>query len=233
MVQFNLLPDVKLEYLKAKRLLRMVTSAAIAVGGVAFVLFVVLLLVVYVFQKQQLNNLDGKINTAKLQLSRNTNLNKILTVQNQLESLPSLEAQDPVTSRLFNYLSQITPVNADISDFNIDYTNDTMIITGSADSLTTVNKYVDTLKFTTYALSGTNTKNNAFSQVVLSSFGISSHPTNNRPASFTINSSFNPIIFNVADNSSLVVPPNFITTSETIILTKVTTPIVMISFCFI
>lgn len=212
MVQFNLLPDVKLEYLKAKRLLRMVTSAAIAIGGVAFVLFVVLLLVVYVFQKQQLNNLDGKINTAKLQLSRNTNLNKILTVQNQLESLPSLEAQDPVTSRLFNYLSQITPVNADISDFNIDYTNDTMIITGSADSLTTVNKYVDTLKFTTYALSGTNTKNNAFSQVVLTSFGISSHPTNNRPASFTINCSFNPTIFNVADNSSLVVPPNFITT---------------------
>ncbi len=193
-------------------MLQVVTSLVLAIGGAMFIVFVVLLLVVYVFQKQQINNLDSKISTAKVQLGKNTNLNKILTVQNQLESLPSLEAQDPVTSRLFNYLSEITPVNADISDFSIDYTNDTMVITGSADSLTTVNKYVDTLKFTTYAISNKNTKNNAFSQVVLSSFGVSPHPTNNRPASFTINCNFNPIIFNVADAASLVVPPNFITT---------------------
>ncbi len=212
MVQFNLLPAVKLEYLQAKRLLRLVMSIAALAAGTVFILAVVLSVYVYLLQRHNISNLNGQINSAKLQLSRNTNLNKILTVQNQLESLPSLESQSPVTSRLFDYLSELTPVNADITNFSIDYTQDTMEITGSADSLVTVNQYVDTLKFTTYALNGQDTHSDAFSSVVLSSFGISQNVTNGKPASYIINCSFNPIIFNVADNASLHVPPNFITT---------------------
>src|SRR5689334_20407685 len=102
MIQFNLLPDVKLEYLKAQRLKQAVVSIAAIVAGVVLAVLVILFLVVDVFQKQHLKAVNNDIKTYTAKLQSIPDLNKILTVQNQLNSLPALHAQKPVTSRLFN-----------------------------------------------------------------------------------------------------------------------------------
>src|SRR3979411_1883627 len=100
MVQFNLLPDVKIQYLKARRQEHLVVliSTFATIAGIAIVL--ILLSTVYVVQKKNLSDLNRDIKTDSQQLQATPNLDKILTVQNQLKALPSLHDQKPVVTRL-------------------------------------------------------------------------------------------------------------------------------------
>ena len=65
MIQFNLLPDIKLEYIKAKRMKRSVILISSVVGGSAFAIFILLFLVVNVAQKQHLSNLQADLDNDK------------------------------------------------------------------------------------------------------------------------------------------------------------------------
>ena len=216
MVQLNLLPDVKLEYIKAKRIRRLVLSISMLVTAVA-VAILVLVLIYDIGQKTYLNNLNNKINTETRTLQQKPDINKILTVQNQLESLTTLHDQEPQVSLLFSaYLNQITPASVSINNFNIDFTQNTIAISGNADSIATINKFVDTLKFTTYTTKDNNNPSNAFSNVVLTAFGVNSSTKDpNQAASYTINFNFDATIFDATKNAMLNVP-NIITTRSSI-----------------
>ena len=140
MVQLNLLPDVKLDYIRAQRSRRLVLSISVLVTGIA-VLALVLLLLVDVAQKKHLSDLSRDIQTESSELQQKPDITKILTVQNQLESLTALHSSKPAASRLFsNYLDQVTPAAASSASFNIDFTQQTVTITGTADALSTINK---------------------------------------------------------------------------------------------
>lgn len=225
MIQFNLLPDVKLEYLKARRVRQLVVSVSVIATIAAVAVLIILLGIVYGVQKKNLDDLNSDISKYTSQVTGTPNLNKILSVQNQLGVLTSLHNQKPVASRLFTYLRQITPSAASVSQLNVNFgtsaadaaasiasTANTVSITGNASSLAVVNTYVDTLKFTTYKIAGSTSLStpNAFSDVVLSSFSVGSSGS-----TFTITANFDPIIFNAADNVTLNVP-NIVTTRSTV-----------------
>lgn len=209
MVQFNLLPDIKIEYLKAKRQKHMVVliSAIAVIAGLVFMLF--MFSVVHVLQKKNISDLGKDIAAASDELKATPELTKILTVQNQLKALPGLHDEKSVSSRLYGYLSQVTPSNASIAKMNIDFANNSMSISGSADNLTTVNTFVDTLKFTNYSDSEKTEGAKAFSGVVLSSFSRDSQTT-----TYTINLTFDPVIFSETSNTKLTVPNITTTRSE-------------------
>lgn len=209
MIQINLLPDVKLQYLKVRRTQRLVVSVSTLLIVASLFIFVLLIGTVDVFQKKNLSDLNHDISTYTKQLQNTPNLNKILTVQNQLQVLTNLHDQKPAASRLFGYLQQVTPSDASISEFNIDYTQNTISMTGNAGSLDTVNAFTDTLKFTTYKKSD-GTSANAFTSVVLSAFS-----RNASGATYTITASFDPNIFSNGTNASLSVP-NIISTRSII-----------------
>lgn len=212
MVQFNLLPDIKQEFIRARRTKRLVMAVAILLSAISLIIFIILLIIVDVAQKTNLSNLDKDIQSSKSQLTGTTNLNQILTVQNQLNSLPALNNQKPAASRLFGYVKQWTPLNAAINRLDIDYTLYTVSITGTADTVDTVNTFVDTLKFTTYnvtASNGAKTTAKAFSNVVLGSFSRSANQT-----SYTITLSFDPLIFDNTNTVALTVPNIISTRSE-------------------
>lgn len=211
MIQFNLLPDVKLEYIKARRLKRavIVLSGATAIASV--VLLVLLFLVVGVFQKKHLNDLSADIKKESAQLQAIPDLNKILTIQNQLNSLPGLQAKTPVTSRLFAYIQQSTPNTLYISSLSLDVASQKMTIQGRADSLSTVNKYVDTMKFTKFSTASDPTEKNLLSDIVLSSFN-----RDDKTASYTIDLKFDAAWFDVTNDIKLNIPQGLVTTrSET------------------
>lgn len=205
MTQLNLLPDVKLEYIKAQRTRRLVISLSFLVTVLAVALLLVLLSV-DLLQKKHLSDLNRDIRSESSQLQNKPNINKILTIQNQLESLTALHAGKPAAPRLFDYLNQLTPAQVDITDFNIDFTKQTISITGTADALSSVNKYVDTLKYTTYTTDKNSTSTKAFSDVVLSSFGISATSNNGQPATYTLTLSYDKNIFDITQIVSLSVP---------------------------
>ena len=215
MIQLNLLPDIKLTYIKAQRSRRLMLSVAILVSILAIVILLILL-GIDGLQKKHLSDLNRDINSETSQLQNKSQISDILTVQNQLESLTALHAGKPAAPRLFDYLNEVTPAQVSITNFTIDFTQYTATITGTADALSSINTYVDTLKDTTYT-SGSSNSSPAFSDVVLSSFGLNTGSTQgtSQVASYTITLSYNKNIFDITQNIKLSVPSLVVTRSNT------------------
>jgi hypothetical protein len=213
MIQFNLLPDVKAQYINAQRIKHLVVSIACLVTAVSLVIFIALFGYVDISQKHHLNELSNDITTSSSQLKSNANLNKILTIQNQLKTLPQLDDEKPVVTRLSTYITELTPATASISSLQVDFSADTFSITGTANGLSDVNQFIDAIKFSTYSVTGSSVTTPAFSTVVLSSFGYSTEASNGQPANFTITFNYDPTIFSDASNVTLTVPQQATTRS--------------------
>jgi Tfp pilus assembly protein PilN len=211
MIQLNLVPDVKSKYISAQRKKRTVILSAITVGGVALGIVVLMASYVYLGQKVQLSLLENDIKSNTEKLKKIDGLDKILTIQNQLNVMTDLHSQKPVTTRLFTFLPQITPNDVKIANLDLSYDDGTMQISGTAKSLEAVNKFVDTIKFTDYTTDQNQDKKRAFSSVVLSSFSTSDTDT-----SYTIALKYDPAIFSRDSKTvSLVVPKITSTRSQT------------------
>lgn len=210
MIQFNLLPDVKLAFIRAKRRKRLVAVGSTSVIAASLTILLLLFLFVNVVQKRHLTALSSDINQQVKSLRDTPNLDSILTVQNQLMALGDLHDQKPVASRLYTYLTQVTPTEISISKLDVDFQTYTMKFNGSSNSLNSVNTFADTLKFTEFTQGESTDKRRAFSNVVLSSFG-----RNDASANFAIDLSFDPAIFDSVEDIKLVVPDTITTRSET------------------
>ncbi len=211
MIQLNLLPDVKLEYIKAQRTRRLALTVAVLVCAASIALLL-LMLSIDGLQKKHLHDLNNDISSETSKLQNEPQINKILTVQNQLQSLTALHAGKQAPTRVFGYLNAVTPTSVSINSFSVDFTQQTMTITGSADSLTNINKYVDTLKFTTYATAVNTAAAPAFSNVVLTSFGLNNGSQDkSQAANYTIALSYDKTIFDITQPVNLSVP-NIVTT---------------------
>lgn len=206
MIQFNLLPDVKIEYLKARRQKHIVMLASGLTIAISIVAIIILATTVFGLQRKNISDLTNDIQAATSELQSTPDLDKILTVQNQLNVLPQLHDDKPVASRIFGYINQATPNNVSIARLNVNFESQTMRISGAADSLETINQFVDTLKFTEYTTDGDETSHQAFTGVVLTNFG-----RDNANASYTIELNFDPTIFSQQAQAELKVP-NIVTT---------------------
>jgi hypothetical protein len=202
MIQFNLLPDVKLQYVKTQRTKHLLTVVSFLVSIAAIGVLLLAFVTVDVVQKKSLNDLNGDVNKYSTQLKGVKGLDQILTVQNQLSTLTSLHEQKPVVSRLFDFIAQVTPAPANISTLSVDFKANTIIIGGDAPSLDVVSTFTDTLKATTYQTDSSKTPQHAFTDVVLTTFG-----RDDSGATFSITCDFDPAIFNSANtNVKLTVP---------------------------
>ncbi|MEO6761693.1 MAG: hypothetical protein ABI220_04980 [Candidatus Saccharimonadales bacterium] len=201
-IQFNLLPDIKFEFLKTKRLERLIVAASLIATAACIVVLAVLLLVVEVKQKHDISNLTKDITTHANKIKAISGLDQKITVQNQLETLPSLYAASPQTSRIFGYIVKLTPPDVTIGDLSIDFTANTMTIKGAAPGLSSVNAYADSLKRATYDDATTSIKGvAAFNGVTLTSFG-----RDQNGATYTLDFSFDPLLFQPSENITLNVP---------------------------
>lgn len=232
MIQFNLLPDVKIEYMKAVQKRQIMAFISFVVAGVCVAVFVVILMIVKVQQPKHISDLDKDIKANVATLQKNKDLNKILTIQNQLSSLPGLHDNKPMTSRIFSYLRQVVPTQATVSEVAISVADKKMTIKGNADTTATYNKFVDTLKFTQF--SDNSDPNNiktgkAFPTVVVTNFTIDSTPnpdgsiTGSGGVTFELDVTYDEVIFKntakegsaVANSVSLIVPNQVTTRSAT------------------
>ena len=210
MIQFNLLPDIKIQYLKAKRQKHVIVLVATIATLASLGIFILLLTTVFVLQKKNISDLNKDIKSSSEELKSVDDLNKILTVQNQLGALTGLHDEKVVSSRLLDYLTQVTPATASVSKLEVDYATNTMSITGNAAALSIVNTYADTLKFTKFVTGENTEERNAFSEVVLSSFN-----RDNKGSTYEISLKFDPAIFENSEQVALRVPKIITTRSET------------------
>lgn len=226
MIQLNLLPDVKLEYIKAEKLRSLVASISVIVTAIAVVILVIMLIVDFA-QKADISSVKNQINTSTSTLKAKPSINTILTVQNQLKSLTSLYASRPVASSLFTtYLSQVTPEAVSLNQFTADFVKHNLVLSGATNNLTTVNQYVDTLKLTTYSINGSSSSTGAFSNIVLTNFGYNSDATNPaQAASFTIDLDFDPNLFSATQTINLNIPNIILTHAQSADINSLFEPI--------
>lgn len=209
MVQFNLLPDIKIQYLKARHQKRLFMLISTVVTIATVVIVVLLASFVFGVQRKSINDLNKDIDSKGNALSSTPDLNKILTVQNQLNALPALHDDKAVATRLFEYVSQVTPAEATVARLNVNFIENTLTVSGSATNLEVVNVFADTLKFTMYTTADDKTPKPAFSEVVLSNFG-----RDEKMATYTITTKFDPVIFSELAEVTLTVPNVVTTRSE-------------------
>lgn len=158
---------------------------------------------------KEIEKVNNSINNKNRQVD---DFNKVLTVQNQLLSLDTLHADKPVTSRLFEYLSKLTPAQVTISNINVSYDEgNSLTLQGSTDTIETINRFVDTLKFTTFTTTAEGSEPKpVFTDVVLGSFA-----RDKQGASYTVRMIYDPIIFQSSEVSAgLSVPQKITTRSE-------------------
>ena len=211
MIQFNLLPDIKKEYIKAKKTKRLIVSSSVLIAAGAIVVTGILFSYVQVAQKGSINDLTEDINKELSSLQSIEDLDKILTIQNQLDKLPELHAQKPHASRLFSYLFQLTPEEIKIQEVDLNFESSRLVLTGSTDSLATANKYVDTLKFATYSYvdeADVEVSGIPFTGV------LSDLTRNEESASYSIEMTFDPTIFDNTKEVTLTIPNKVTTRSE-------------------
>lgn len=212
MIQINLLPEVKAEYVKAQRTKHMVVVISLIVIISCLVVLAILVSTAFVGQKVQLNNAKNNIDENLKTVQSTKDLDKILTIQNQLKALTPLHVAKPVVSRIFTYLQQVTPSDVRIDTFTTNFTDNTIKIDGNADSVIAVNKFVDTLKFTTIApVPDGQEPKYAFSSVILQSFS-----TTDNEVTYSIALKVDPELFNSENKDiKLVVPVTVTTRSQT------------------
>lgn len=213
MIQFNLLPDVKLNYIRARQRKRLITVIATTLMGLSLTVLLLLFIVVIGVQRRHLQALSKDIDTDVKKLQNTPNLDKILTVQNQLMSLRGLHDDKPVGSRLFTYLGQVTTAQLSIARLEVNFEQKTMKFTGSSTLASDINTFVDTLKFTTFVTDETSTEEGtkAFSNVVLSSYSLT-----DTGANYIVDLVYDEAIFDSEHQNLKLVVPNTITTrSET------------------
>jgi hypothetical protein len=135
MLQINLLPDVKKEFLRAQRQRNLVMTISILASVVAGSIILIMGLVMggQLVQKNILNgNIDRDKKTIQKEQSDNQ-LNEYLTVQNQLSQIDNLKETQPVFSRVFDYLKQLNPAAPN----SVELSSVRILSAGSADGVST------------------------------------------------------------------------------------------------
>ena len=135
MIELNLVPDIKREYIKAQRQRALAISVSIVVGLAAVGVVVLLGLLIGVqFARDKLAR--NAINDQNAKLQKVTDLSSMLTIQSQLSTLSSQNDSRTIDSRIFDVLSAINPPapnNVQFSSVKLDPVAQTISLDGSAD----------------------------------------------------------------------------------------------------
>jgi hypothetical protein len=135
MIEINLIPDVKQELLKARKIRSAVISVVVLVGIAS--VGVVIVLAMYVFGGQWVRDsiVNDSISKEYKTLSSVEDLANTLTVQNQLTKLSDQHEGKMVNSRIFDILSTIIPPepnNIAINKLSINSEDSTITIEAQA-----------------------------------------------------------------------------------------------------
>lgn len=137
MIEINLVPDVKQEFIKAQRVRNAIISIAIIVCLACVGALVLVSL--YVFGAQAWGNktTDDNIAAGIKKLQEVQDLDKALTVQNQLKNISEIHSETQLDARLFDMLATVTPTGdneVSISKFMLDTDEGTITIEGNSKS---------------------------------------------------------------------------------------------------
>ncbi|MCG5105968.1 hypothetical protein MBO12_02950 [Candidatus Saccharibacteria bacterium] len=125
MISLNLLPDVKKDLLRVRRERNLVVSISVIVVGASIGVLLLLsgTLGVLIGAKALMENSIKNDEQTIKQAQKKKQLDKYITIQNQLKQIGKLKSDQQVYSRLMDYLTQLNPAapnNVQISSAKIE-----------------------------------------------------------------------------------------------------------------
>ena len=125
MISLNLLPDVKKDLLRVRRERNLVVSLSVIVVGASIGVLLLLsgTLGVLIGAKALMENSIKNDEQTIKQAQKKKQLDKYITIQNQLKQIGKLKSDQQVYSRLMDYLTQLNPAapnNVQISSATIE-----------------------------------------------------------------------------------------------------------------
>jgi hypothetical protein len=218
MIELNLLPDIKQEFVQARRQKRVVIAAMIFTSIASVALVVLLGFYAMAGQSLRQSLADSAIASKSKELKSQKNLVRDLTIQNQLSSLSQLHEAKPAYERLFDYLKILNPEspnNISISKVTIATTPDstnTLVIEGSAKDYQAVTVFKDTLDNAQLNYVDPDTKEKIktplFTTVTISDTGIGKDSSGKEVASFKATLVYEPNAFAWNISNPTVQVPN-------------------------
>lgn len=214
MIELNLLPDVKKEFIRAQRSRNRVISIAIVAilitaGGV-----IAAALMVYGGQTLVIGGFRDEIKKNHTTLKNKPDINKYLAVQGQLKALDKLGDTRTIDSRLFDYLAQLNPKpphNITLHTLTLDKSSTTMVVEGSAKTFETINNFIATLQKATisYKVDGQDNKTPFFTSVTADSPVLSSD-NSDVSISFKITAVYDNVAFDAKSTDVKVEVPQMV-----------------------
>lgn len=220
MIQLNLLPDIKKEYLDAQKTRALVVSASIIVTLVAIGLGVLLFIYVTFVQQFQITLATNDIKSKEQQLSSVADLSKYLTIQNQLGALPDLHASKGIYSRMLTFLpvlNSTAPNNIALTKLQVATADKQVSFTGSTATFESLNVFVDTLRNAQATFkdeSGVQQSPKIFDSVAVQTSGIDKGNGKQR-VSFTVRTTYDEQVFDAKNTDVNASVPN-IKTSQSV-----------------
>lgn len=228
MIQLNLLPEVKKEFLRARAMRRKAISLSILATIVSVGLLAVLG-VILVGQYTATRVMTSSIESRAEQLANIENIDEYLTIQAQLAEIDNLHAGKTNASRLTDILPRLNPNAPNSVRFsNVDLIVDenTIIFQGGTRNVSALTTFKDTLDNAqlSYNLEGEDTVSEPlFENIEISEYGYSVQA--NSPVTavgFKITAVYNTKIFETAAKNVRVRVPNKETTQSVIAAPNVT-----------
>ncbi len=197
MIEINLLPAVKREYLKAQQMKHTVVVGSALTSLVAIGLLALMFVFVQVIQPQQQKSIQSDIDKSINDSKNKKNAVKVVTVQGALEQIPSLQDKKMITSNLFTYLNNFTPKEVSYGNIKLDMAESTLVLSGNATSFEQANVLANNIKSAKFTFKKSDSAQSItpFSNVVFVSLTKSDKPEENKNVSFQLTVKLDTLIF--------------------------------------
>jgi Tfp pilus assembly protein PilN len=149
-VLINLLPDLRQEKLRNKQLSRLAKLIAGGIVGVCLALVGSMYLIT-LGQNVKSAQLSSQITQKRDKINSVADLQKILTVQQHLESLDALYKQKTYVSKFYQLLSSLEPKEVSIRSLNLDQQR-SLTLNASARNYLSVAKFMKALEASNLSL---------------------------------------------------------------------------------
>lgn len=134
MIEINLIPDVKQEFIRAQKMRNLAITVSI-LTGLAAVGILILLLLFLGAQAIHEGIARGDIKKESQKLQAIENIDNVLTIQNQLSKISTINNGKTVDSRLFDVLAAVSPAapnDIKIASVQLNPVDKLLTIEGSA-----------------------------------------------------------------------------------------------------
>lgn len=220
MIELNLLPDVKRQFIAAARAKRKVVTMMIFVSIGSAGIVALLALHVYGIQALQGAALDSSVKKSSAKLSEVADLNNYLTIQNQLGAVSALHEDKGLYSRLFTILPTLSPAspsNISITKLDIDNELGVISIEGYGADYSAVNVFENTLRNAevSYSKDDATTVEKLFSDVLLSDVSLGEDAEAKKVTVFKVALPYTKAVFERTAANVLVTVPNKDATTST------------------